>query len=132
MGAAMHHYHFFFDSILPGDVPRPASRPLPPADADAFALADGVEGKPDVLSDDAAFGRAHRAGLPGQIAAQELTERALADETDPGRVALREIVQPRLFRDCAHHGLLQFPDRENHARELLLVQPMQEVALVLG
>src|SRR5712692_5860713 len=132
MVVPVHHDQFILVPVLSRDVPRLASRALPPADADAFALADGVEGKPDVLADDPAFGRAHRAGLPGQIAAQELAERALADEADAGRAALREIVQPRLLRDCAHPGLLQFPDRENHARELLLVQAVQEIALVLG
>src|SRR5207245_4766622 len=94
--------------------------------------ADGVEGKPDVLSDYFALWRAHGARLFRQIAAQEIPERPFADEADAGRVALREIVQPRLLRDRAHPGLLQFPERENHARKLLLVQAVQEIALVLG
>src|SRR6266581_2476676 len=132
MIASLHDDQLVLVEVLPRNVPGPAFGALEPADSDALALADGIERKPDVLAYDLSLGRAHRAGLPGQIAAQELAERALADEADSGRVALREIVQPRLLRDRAHPGLLQFPERENHARKLLLVQAVQEIALVLG
>ena len=38
--------------------------------------------------------------------------------------------QMRFRGDAAHLGLGQFPQREKNARELRLVEPVQEVALV--
>src|SRR6266581_725067 len=132
MIASLHDDQLVLVEVLPRNVPGPAFGALEPADSDALALADGIERKPDVLADDLSLGRAHRARLLRQIAAEKLPERPLADKADSGRAALGEIVQPRLLRDCAHLGLLQFPERENHARKLLLVQAVQEIALVFG
>src|SRR5713101_1070683 len=132
MIVSLHDDQLVLAEILSRHVPRLGRGALAAPDADAFALADGVEGKPDVLSDDPAFGRTHRPRLFRQIAAQELAERALADEANSGRVALRKIVQTRLLRDFSHLGLLQLADRKDDARELRLSEAMQEVALVLG
>src|SRR6185295_8329132 len=114
--------------VLAGDVPGVAC----PTDADALALAYGVEGEPDVLAEDLPLGRLDRAGRLRQVAVQELAERPLADEADAGRVLLGVVRQPGLERDAAHFALLQIAHREYHAGELLLRQAVQEIALVLA
>ena len=78
------------------------------------------------------FGVDDRPRRPRQVAVEELAERPLADEADAGRVLLGVVRQPGLERDAPHLGLLQLADREHHARELLLRQAVQEIALVLG
>src|SRR5438132_3208786 len=85
-----------------------------------------------MLPDGLALGRAHRTGLPRQIAVQELAKRPFADEADPGRIALGEIVQPGLPGDSAHLGLRHVAQWKHDAGELRLCQAMQEIALVLG
>ena len=79
-----------------------------------------------------ALGRDHRPGLARQVARQELAERALADEADAGGVALGVVRQARLARDAPHLGLVQVAHGKERARELRLVQAMQEIALVLA
>src|SRR3954469_5572157 len=103
-----------------------------PADADALALADGVEGEADVLAEGPALGRLDRPGRFGQVAVQELAERALADEADPGRIFLRVVRQAGFERDAPHLAFLQLAHGEHHARELLPRQAVQEIALVLA
>ena len=123
---------FVLREILAAHVPGPAGRILQAADADAFSLADSIEREPDMLPHGLALGRAHRTGLPRQIAVQELAKRPFADEADSGRAALGEVVQSGLLGDSAHFGLPQLPDGEHDARELRLSEAMQEIALILG
>ena len=78
-----------------------------------------------------AFWRDDRPGLARQVAVEEFAERALADEADAGRILLRVVRQARLGRERPHLGLFQFPEGKKHPRKLRLVQPVQEIALVL-
>src|SRR5262252_1231255 len=107
MVVPLHDDQLVLLQVLAAYVPRAAVGVLHSADADALPLSDGVEGQADVLADDAAFGGAHRTGLDRQIPVQERAERSLADEADPGRVALGEVVQPGLLRDPPDVCLLQ-------------------------
>jgi hypothetical protein len=118
--------------VLARDVPGFAAAALLPADADALALAQRVEGQADVLAHHAAVGAADRARRGRQVAVEELAERPLADEADAGRVFLLGVGQADLVGDAAHLALGQLAHRKQRLRELRLVQPMQEVALVLG
>jgi hypothetical protein len=104
---------------------------LDAAEADSLALTERVEAQADVLADGAAAVVDHRSRLVREVAVQELAERTLADETDAGRVFLLRIRQADLGRDPAHLGLRDLAEREQRLRELRLVQPVQEVALVL-
>ena len=104
---------------------------LDAADAQSLALAQRVEGQADVLAQLAAALVLDRAGLVGEVAVQELAEGPLADEADAGRVLLLRIGQPDLLGQPAHLGLGQLADREHRLAQLRLVEPVQEVALVL-
>src|SRR5206468_7729670 len=108
------------------------ARRLEPADAEPLPLTERVEAQPHVAADDAAAFVLDRAGLVAEVAVEELAERPLADEADAGGVLLRRHRQPDLGGELAHLRLLQLTDQEQRARELRLVQPVQEVALVLG
>ena len=71
-------------------------------------------------------------GVLRQVAVEELAERPLADEADAGRVLLRVVRQAGLERRCARTSVFfSSPTGNEHARELRLVQAVQEVALVL-
>src|SRR5262245_21071616 len=129
---ALHYYELIRLEPLVGDIPGLCGCVGNAADADTLSLADGVEGKPDVLPQPLAVLVHDRAWNLRQVTVQELAERPLADEADAGRVLLRVVRQPGLSREPPHLGLLHFADRKHHARELLLVQAVQEIALVLA
>src|SRR6218665_1069207 len=63
------------------------------ADAQALALAQGVEGQAHMLAQFAAALVLDRARLMGQVAVQKLAEGPLADEADAGRVLLLRLRQ---------------------------------------
>src|SRR5207244_5659427 len=113
-------------NALPGAIPGFAR----PADADAFSLPDRVEGKTDVLADRVSILIDDRAGRLRQVTIQELAKWPLADEANPGRVLLGVVRQPGFLGHAAHLRLLEIAEREHHARELRLVEPVEEVALV--
>src|SRR5262245_5168402 len=106
MLVTLDHEQLVAAEILVGDVPRFPVAAFRSADAEPRALTDRVEGESDVAADDAPFERADSAGRAREVAVQELAERPLADEADPGRVLLRVRRQPRLARDGQHVGLL--------------------------
>ncbi len=85
-----------------------------------------------MLADGLAFRRLDRAGLGRQVAVEEVAERPLADEADAGGILLLGVGQADLGGDLAHARLRDLAQRKQRARELRLVQPVQEVALVLG
>ena len=107
-------------------------RRLHAADAQALALAQGVEAQAHVLADHAAVFVLDAAGRMLQVAVQELAERPLTDEADAGRVLLLGVGQADLLGDAAHLGLVQLTHWKQRAAELRLRQPVQEVALVLA
>ena len=124
----LHHEQLVGGKVLPRHVPGLART----TDADPLALADRIEGEPDVLAERAATFIDDRSRRLRQIAVEEFAERPLADEADAGRVLLGVVRQPRLECDAAHLAFLQLAHREQHAGELLLPQAMQEVTLVLA
>src|SRR5207244_935259 len=81
-----------------------------PTVAAAFSLPDRIEGKTDVLADRLSILIDDRAGRLRQIAIQELPERPLADEADPGRVLLGVVRQPGFERYAPDFGLPQAAD----------------------
>src|SRR5690606_33675052 len=102
------------------------------ADAEALALADRVECETVVRADHAPVVGDDRTRARRQITAEELAERALADEADAGGVLALRVRQTDRCGDLAHFALVQFAQWEQRARELRLRQAMQEVALVLA
>jgi hypothetical protein len=111
----------------------PLFPPLHAANVQSLALADGVVGNAIVLAEHpVVVEAADLALLRRQIAHQELLERALADEADAGRILLQRDVQAGRRGDPAHLALVQAGQREQRLRQLLLVEAMQEIALVLG
>ena len=127
MIVTLHDDELVRGDVLAGDVPREAL----PADPEALALPDRVVHQSHVASDDAAFRRHHVAGFARQVAVQEFAERAFADEADPGGILLRVVRQADAFGERADVALQPAAEREERARELLLVQAVQEIALVL-
>ena len=127
MIVTLHDDELVRGDVLSGDVPREAL----PADAEALTLPDRVVHQSHVAPDDAAFGRDHVARFAREIAVQELPERTFADEADPGGILLRVVRQADAFGERADIALQPAAEREERARELLLVQAVQEIALVL-
>ncbi len=118
--------------VLGGDEPRQVGAVAHAADPQPLALSERVVGEAVMAADDRAVGRLDRPRRPRQVAGEEIAERPLADEADPGRILLgpgRDALAPG---DGADFALGQFPDREQHRCQLLLRQLVQEVALVLG
>ena len=118
-------------NVLRGDEPGRVARVRASADSEAAALAERVALEAAVTADDGAVLCLYRPGAAGNQAADELTERPLADEADAGRVALAGDRQPALARHRPHLGLAQAADRELAVRELARVQRVEEIALVL-
>src|SRR3954468_7100343 len=98
MVVALHDDELVRLDLLVGDVPGLARA----AQTNPFALADGVEGEPDVLPYGLPFGRPDRSRFLRQVAVQKLPERPLTDEADAGRVLLRVIRQPGFPRKAAY------------------------------
>ena len=105
---------------------------LEATDAQALALPERVEAQADVAPDRATAVVFDRTGLVTQVAVEELAKRPFADEADAGGVFFLRVGQVDLGREVAHLGLLQLAHREQRARQLLLIQAVQEVALVLA
>ena len=80
--------------------------------------------------DFAAFGD-DIAGVGRNVAREELTKRPLADEADAGAVGLVEHRQARFACQRAHLGLREVAQWEQHAREVLARDRVQEIRLVL-
>ncbi|TWG78706.1 hypothetical protein L602_000900000100 [Cupriavidus gilardii J11] len=132
MVVPLHHVQRIAGHVLARDIPGVAAAIAAAAQANALALSQRVEGQPDMLADDLAVGRLHRSRFGRQIAIEKIAEWTLADKADPGRILLLRVRQADLGGDLAHTGLRHFAQRKQRARQLRLVQPMQEVALVLG
>ena len=131
MIGALHHDERVAREVLGGHEPGRAAGVRAPADAEAAALPDRVALEAPVTADHDALVVLDRPGASRQPAADELAERALADEADPGRVPLVRDRQAALAGDPPHLGLAQAAHGELAVRELPRIQRVQEVALVL-
>ncbi len=105
MVVALHDVQRIGGDVLARDEPGVAAAVALATDTQALALSQGVEGKAHVLAHGPAVGRADRAGLRRQVAIEKLAKRPLADEADPGRVALGGIGQADAPGDRPHLAL---------------------------
>jgi hypothetical protein len=129
---ALHHDERVARDVLGAHEPGSAARIRAPTDAEAAALPDGVALEAAVAPDHRSLVVLDRPGAPGQPAADEVSERALADEADSGRIPLVRDRQAALAGHPSHLGLVQAANREFAERELPCIQRMQEVALILA
>ncbi len=118
--------------VLGGHEPGSFLPALAAADAEAAALPERVALEAAVAADDFAIRRLDGAGPARQPAPHERPERALADEADPGGVALVRDGQAALACDAPHLGLAQAADRKVGSGKLARIERMEEVALVLA
>src|SRR5690606_37383704 len=122
-----------FASRIPG-VSR-AIVALPPLDAtyaQAFALAQGIERKTLMLTNDHTFRRFDRARMRRQIPIQELAKRPFPNKTNTGRILLGGIGQLQRLCNASNLGLGNFAQREQGMGQLTLIKPMQEIALIFA
>ena len=117
--------------VLGGHEPGRAAGIRAPADAEAAALPDRVALEAAVTADDDAPVVLDRARAAGQPAADEIAERALADEADPGRITLVRDRQAAVAGDFPHLRLAQAAHGKFAAGQLPRVECVQEVTLVL-
>ena len=103
--------------------------------AKALALAHGVADGAAVPAEHRAV-RAHDVPLGKRPPAPALDERGevvVGNEADALAIPLRRVLEAVLARDAAHVALFREPAQgEQHMGELLLREPIEEVALVLG
>ncbi len=130
MIVALSHDELIAFQIFSGHEPGLAVAAIASPQADAFALSEGVERQSQMLAYRLALRGFHRAGLRGQVAAEKVAKRALADEADAGGVFFAGVVQAYRFGHFAHFGLVQLAHRKQRARELRLIESVQKVALV--
>jgi hypothetical protein len=117
--------------VLGSHEPRRAAGVRATADAEAAALADRVALEAPVAADHDALVALDRPLMTRQPAPDEIAERPLADEADPGRVALVRDRQSALAGSLPNLGLAQGAHGEHAAPELPGIERVQEVALVL-
>src|SRR5690606_4002533 len=98
--------------ILARDEPCRAAAAARSADAQPLALADRVECQPVVFAYRATAVGDDRPRARREVAPEELAERALADEADPGRILALRIRQADRAGDLAHLALVQLAERE--------------------
>ena len=131
MIGALHHDERVAREVLGGHEPARAAGVRATADAEAAALTDRVALEAPVMADHDALAVLDRPCATRQPAADEIAERALADEADAGRVALVRDRQSALVGDPPHLGLAQGAHGEHAVREVPRIQGVQEVTLVL-
>ena len=129
---ALHHDERVARDVLGAYEPGSAARIRAPANAEAAALPDGVALQAAVAPDHGSLIVLDRPGASGQPASDEVAERALADETDSGRIPLVRDRQAALAGHPSHLGLVQASDGKLAVRELPCIQRVQEVALILA
>jgi len=131
MAAALDDNQGIASEILGGDEPGRLGLAPEPADAESAPLAERVALEATMLADDGAIEALDRARAAGQPLADEVPERALADETDAGRIALPGNRYAAVARDRTNLGLAQAADRKLAESQLRRIERMQEVTLVL-
>src|SRR6185369_6526407 len=119
MVVALHHPQRILRHVLARDEPWLVFPPaalrasfLQAADAQALALAEGIEAQALVPGDHTAALVLDRPRFLRDIAVEEFTERPLADEADAGGVLLFRVGQSDLLGDAPHLGLAQLAHRE--------------------
>ena len=131
MVGALYHDEDIAGEVLGGDKPGLLGFALLATDAEPAPLAERVTLEPRVAADHGAVETLDRSRPARQPLADEVPERALADEADAGRVALPGDRDAALSRDPADFRLVKPADGKLAERELGRVERMQEVALVL-
>src|SRR6185369_9456212 len=123
MVVALHHPQRILRHVLARDEPRLVFAPaalcaffLQAADAQALALAEGMEAQALMLGDHTAALVLDRPRLLRDIAVEELAERPLANEADAGGILLFRVGQSDLLGDAPHFGLAQLAHREQGLR----------------
>ncbi len=99
-------------------------------DADAAALADGVEVEAFVVADLASVGGPDFAGFVLDVVAEEIGHADVADEADSLAVFFLRVGEIAGDGDFADFGFAEVADREFGAGELFLAEHGEEVALV--
>src|SRR5690606_1836495 len=117
MLAALCHQQRVVGDALADDIPGITAAAALAADADAAALAQGVERQADLSAELRPLDIEDRARRMRQELPEEFTERTLTDEADAGAVALGRDRQPRLVRQFTHLLLVQVPQRQQRMRE---------------
>src|ERR1700730_104528 len=117
--------------VLLGHVPWRGGGSGASAQPKSGPLAQGVEGETAML----AYHQAHvvfdRAGLHVKVAAQELLNRPLADETDARAVRLVIHRQPRRMRQPSYLRLAQLAERKQGSAQRRGGNAVKKVALIL-
>ena len=85
-----------------------------------------------MLTDDVTLRRHHRAGSERQVAIQKFAERPLANKANAGRILLAGVRQRQFTGDTTDIGFLQLAQRKQRARQLGLIESMQEITLVFA
>src|SRR5581483_3496870 len=101
------------------------------ADTQSLALADGVVHQACVRADYPSVAGFHRAGFGEKVTHEEFAERPLPDEADSRAVAFGSIGQADLAGERAHIAFEHAAEWKEGTRQLRLVEPVQEIALVL-
>ena len=117
--------------ILVHHIPGLVGGPPHPAYPQTLALSQGVKKDARMFTDSRSFRGPDFPATGGDILSKEFTEGPFADEADTGAVLFIMGNESVLFRQGAYPGLGQFPQGEKRSGELLLVQPAQEIGLVL-
>ena len=86
----LHHDERIASHDLVSDIPRRRGSARAPADFKTGTLAEGVQRETGMFAENSPIGGLDGSGLGAQMLAQELLERALANETDAGAIRLVE------------------------------------------
>ncbi len=117
--------------VLGRDEPRSIAATAQAADTESAPLAERVALEAVMTADDRAIVRLDRSRAFGQPGADEIPERALADETDARRIPLVGDRQAPLAGDGPDFALAQAAHRKIALGQLRRGERMEEITLVL-
>src|SRR3954447_1462652 len=130
--APLHHDQTIALDVFIRDIPRVSVSVGLPTNTEALTLAQRIEHEPHVLTYAPSVRGIDVARICRQVAIEEFAKRTLPDKADARRVALVVVRETRATRELAHVTLVKLPERENGAGELILLQSIQEIALILA